>query len=67
MSSVITKSGDIARVNSLAGLVMLSVMDGTLPGVNAGVDLTVTEAEQLVTQLQRAIADANKQARYLGL
>ena len=58
MSSIITKSGDIARVNSLAGLVLLSIMDGTLPGVNAGIDLTVPEAEALIAQLQAAVAQA---------
>ena len=58
MSSIITKSGDIARVNSLAGLVLISIMDGTLPGVNAGIDLTVPEAEALIAQLQAAVAQA---------
>ena len=58
MSSIITKSGDIARVNSLAGLVLLSIMDGTLPGVNAGIDLTVPEAEALIAKLQAAVAQA---------
>jgi hypothetical protein len=58
MSSIITKSGDIARVNSLAGLVLLSIMDGTLPGVNAGIDLTVPEAEALIANLYKAIAEA---------
>jgi hypothetical protein len=58
VSSIITKSGDIARVNSLAGLVLISIMDGTLPGVNAGIDLTVPEAEALIAQLQAAVAQA---------
>jgi hypothetical protein len=57
-NSIITDSGDIARVNSLAGLVLLSIMDGTLPGVNAGIDLTVTEAEALIAQLQAAVVQA---------
>ena len=57
-NSIITSSGDIARVNSLVGLVLLSIMDGTLPGVNAGIDLTVPEAEALIAKLQAAVAQA---------